>query len=635
MTELEAMTRLHALAARFVRTGELPWLLAEAVDVATVLSGADAGEIRVDGRPLVGHGPIPAGGIQIDTELRNQAGAVIGLLTTHHRAAPPSEAQRRLLGLLASQCADAIEATRGFETRAETTVRAQWAEKLRETEELFRTTVENMPLSLIICDRDGRLLYLNPTLAADIRKLCAEPPETFLGRSVGALFPPVVWGPLGSHFERAIASGERQTFELGTEMPDGERMVRVWTVVPLAGPDGQTDRILTMSHDVTAQRRLVDELREVDRRKSEFIAILSHELRNPLAAIRTSLFLLENAPPGEVTLRAQEAIDRQVDHLVRMVDDLLDVNRIAQNKVQLQRSRLDLTQIVRETIDDNRTNLERGGVELQVELPATPVPVEADRSRIAQVVTNLLSNAVKFTPTGGTTRVAVGSDPAGWATLTVTDTGAGIDPALLPRLFQPFMQADRTLDRAGGGLGLGLALVKGLVELQGGEVSATSAGPGQGAEFIVRFPRATMLEAPVASTVSGKVVAPLRVLVVEDDADIASGLRAVLELDAHQVAIARNGHDAITEGKRFGADVVLCDIGLPGMDGYQVAHAFRADQALRSTYLIALSGYAQAEDLARTRAAGFDEHVAKPVRIDKIQRLLGRVPRRVRDATRQ
>ena len=274
-------------------------------------------------------------------------------------------------------------------------------------------------------------------------------------------------------------------------------------------------------------------------------------------------------------------------------------------------------------------------MKLQVELSASPVPIEADRSRIAQVVTNLLSNAVKFTPTGGTTRISVSLDPGGWATLTVTDTGAGIDPALLPRLFQPFMQADRTLDRSGGGLGLGLALVKGLVELQGGEVSATSAGPGQGAEFVVRFPRAAALEAPVASAAGGKAVAPLRVLVVEDDADIASGLRAVLELDAHQVAIARNGRDAIAEGKRFGADVVLCDIGLPGMDGYQVAHAFRADETLRSTYLIALSGYAQAEDLARTRAAGFDEHVAKPVRIDKIQRLLGRVPRRPRDATRQ
>jgi PAS domain S-box-containing protein len=634
MTELEAMTRLHALATRFARTGELPGLLAEAADVATAIAGARAAELRIEGAPPIVSGSTAARAIRIDTELRSHAGQIVGVLSTHHDAAPPSDWQLRLLGLLAGQCADAVDTTRRSEATAETAARARWAEKLRETEELLRTTVENMPLSLIISDRDGRLLYLNPTLAADIRKLCDQPPESFVGRSVSALFPPVVWESLGNHFARAIASGERQTFELATGLPDGERSVRQWTLVPLAGPDGETTRILTMSHDVTAQRRLVDELREVDRRKSEFIAVLSHELRNPLAVIRTSLFLLENAPPGEMTRRAQESIDRQVDHLVRMVDDLLDVNRIAQNKVQLQRGRLDLNQVVRETIDDQRAHLQQTGVTLLVTLAAAPVPIEADRARIAQVVTNLVSNAVKFTPAEGTIRISVGVDAA-HATLAVADSGAGIDPALLPRLFQPFMQADRTLDRAGGGLGLGLALVKGLVELQGGEVNATSAGPGQGAEFVVRFPLAPALEAPVAPDAGGRVAAPLRVLVVEDDPDIASGLRAVLELGAHEVAIARTGQDAIAEGKRFGADVVLCDIGLPGMNGYQVAHAFRADEALRDTHLVALSGYAQAEDLARSRAAGFDDHVAKPVRIDRIQRLLDRVRRRQRDATRQ
>ena len=330
--------------------------------------------------------------------------------------------------LLASQCADAIESTRRLDERAELAARAQWAEKLRETEELFRTTVENMPLSLTIVDRDRRLLYINPMLAAVIKKLCTEPPETFLGRHGGRAVSADRLGAAREPLERAIASGERQTFELATEMPGGEKMVRQWTVVPLAGPRRRDRRILTMSQDVTAQRRLVEELREADRRKSEFIAVLSHELRNPLAAIRTSVFLLENAPPGEVTQRAQEAIDRQVDHLVRMVDDLLDVNRIAQNKVQLQRSRLDLNQIVRETIEDNRTHLERGGVRLEVELSATPRP-HRRRSKpvIAQVVTNLLSNAVKFTPTGGTTRISV-ARRGGCAMLTVTDTGAGIDP---------------------------------------------------------------------------------------------------------------------------------------------------------------------------------------------------------------
>jgi PAS domain S-box-containing protein len=629
LTELEAWSRLHGLATRFIREGALPCLLAEAVEVAVAIADAAAGHIQLADAPLTA----PPEGLEdcarVVTPLRGESGTVVGSLLTYHRGAGrPDSRQAKLLDLLAAQCADAVESVRRLAERAETAARAQWAEKLRETEELFRITVENMPISLTLVDGEGRLLYMNPVLAAFVTKACNVPAERFIGRHSSEVWPSPMWGPLHDHMARAVATGERQTFDFTVPLPNGQGMVRQWTVVPLAAPDPRHPRILTMSQDVTAQRRLVEELRQADRRKSEFIAVLSHELRNPLAAIRTSLFLLENAPAGEVTRRAQEAIDRQVDHLVRMVDDLLDVNRIAQNKIQLQRSRFDLTAIVRQTIEDNREHLERGGVRLEAALATAPVPIDADRARISQVVTNLLSNAAKFTPAGGTARVSVTVEGER-AVLTVADTGAGIDPALLSQLFQPFMQADRTLDRAGGGLGLGLALVRGLVELQGGEVSASSAGPGHGAAFVVRFPlAATPATAVNPTVVAGGTAAPLRILVVEDDADIANGLRAVLELDAHQVAIARNGRDALAQGQRFGADVVLCDIGLPGMDGYQVARAFRSDEALRSTYLIALSGYAQAEDLARTRAAGFDEHLAKPVRIDKIQHLLSTVPRR-------
>jgi two-component system CheB/CheR fusion protein len=631
MTELEAMRRLHALATRFVRSAELPSLLAEAVDVATAITGAEAGHIQILGGAPVGRFPDATAGVPIETPLRGHSGNTVGVLVTHHCAERrPDAGQLRLLGLLASQCADAIETTQRLEERAEATARAHWGEKLRESEELFRTTVENMPLAMTIIDRGGNLLYMNPVLAAFIKNIChGKDPQSFIGGHSSQVWPERVWTPLQTSMERAIGTGEKQTFDVVAPLPNGESIVRQWTVVPLAGPDGEVRRVMTMSQDVTAQRRLVEELRQADRRKSEFIAVLSHELRNPLAAIRTSLFLLEHAPPGEITRGAQEAIDRQVDHLVRMVDDLLDVNRIEQSKIQLQRSRVDLNQIVRETIQDNREHLERGGVRLEMRLAGAPVTIDADRARISQVVTNLLSNAAKFTLAGGTTCVSVADDGHGCAVLTVTDTGVGIDPALLPQLFQPFRQADSTLDRAGGGLGLGLALVKGLVELQGGEVTASSGGQGLGAEFVVRFPLASApTTAEVAAVVAGRVTTPLRVLVVEDDADIANGLRAVLELDAHEVAIARNGRDAITEGQRFRADVVLCDIGLPGMDGYQVARAFRADEQMRATFLIALSGYAQAEDLARSRAAGFDEHLAKPVRIDKIQRLLSTIPRR-------
>ena len=256
--------------------------------------------------------------------------------------------------------------------------------------------------------------------------------------------------------------------------------------------------------------------------------------------------------------------------------------------------------------------------------------MNADGVRIAQVLTNLLANAVNFTPGGGTATVTVSADPApephGSAVLRVSDNGTGIDPALLPRLFEPFMQEDRPLARAGGGLGLGLALVKGLVELHGGSVSARSAGKGLGAEFVVRLPRDARAAAGAGATAPVKATQPgRRMLVIEDDADVASAMRVVLEMAGHAVAIARNGPDGLEAARLFKPEVVLCDIGLPGMDGYEVARRIRADAALRASFLVALSGFAQIDDVAAARAAGFDEHLAKPASLEKVQRILATV----------
>jgi PAS domain S-box-containing protein len=492
-------------------------------------------------------------------------------------------------------------------------------EKLRQSEAWFRSTVESAPINIALYSHDLRLLYVNPALAA----MCPRPPAELLGKHADELWEPALAEPLKRHGGRALETGERQTYELELQYPNRARVVKQWTVVPLAGPEGEMPRILVMSHDVTAQRQLVDELRESDRRKSEFIAVLSHELRNPLAAIRTSLYVVEHAPESPEGRRSVRVIDRQVGQLARMVDDLLDVTRITQNKIQLRRRRLDLNEIVRQTIDDNRSTLERSGVRLDVELAAAPVYVEADGARIAQVVTNLLANAVKFTPGGGSVSVSVSVDVAAdRAVLRVTDTGTGIDPALLGRLFEPFMQADRTLDRTGGGLGLGLALVKGLVDLHQGDVRAHSEGLGKGAELTVRLPLAA--PAPGRSAVSqdnGTARARRRVLIIEDDADVADGLKAALEIDAHDVTLAHSGAEGIEQARSAHPDVVLCDIGLPGMNGYDVARAFRADEGLRSTFLVALSGYAQADDIERARAAGFDEHLAKPPTIERLKRI--------------
>jgi two-component system CheB/CheR fusion protein len=504
----------------------------------------------------------------------------------------------------------------------------KWAHTLRGTDELFRTTVENLPINLVLYDREYRILYMNPTLAAICAAICQRPPDELAGMRGADLWPPPIWGPLYEHTERAVATRERQTYELATDLPGRGQTVREWTVVPLVGSKGDIDRILAMSLDVTAQRRMVQELRDIDHRKSEFIAVLSHELRNPLAAIRLSLHVLDNLDArSEEAIASRQIIDRQVGQLVHLVDDLLDVSRVTQNKIQLQRQRLDLNDLVRATIEDNRAHLEQGGVRIDATLASAPIYVNADGVRISQVLTNLLANAVNFTPRGGKVTVTLSSGPDGAAVLSVTDTGSGIDPALLPRLFEPFMQAGRLASRSSGGLGLGLALVKGLVELHGGSVSARSAGRDKGAEFVVRLPLAEQgVVSPRAVATAATLVPGRRMLVIEDDEDVAAAMQIVLQIAGHEVSIARTGDEGIAAARASRPDVVLCDIGLPDVDGYEVARQIRADASLGGTVLVALSGYAQDEDVAAARAAGFDAHLAKPASLEKVQRILAAYP---------
>ncbi len=346
-------------------------------------------------------------------------------------------------------------------------------------------------------------------------------------------------------------------------------------------------------------REAADALSEVDRNRSKFLAMLSHELRNPLAPIMNSLYILERAVPGgDQAQRAQAVINRQVGLLGRLIDDLLDTTRISSGKVQLKLERLDLNEVVRRTIEDHRSLFEKNGVHLAETLAEGPVVVMADWARIAQAIGNLLSNAAKYTRRGGGARVSVARDEEKrHAVVCVADTGAGMSREILGRLFERFTQADRTLDLSKGGLGLGLALVKGLVELHCGNVSAHSPGPGQGSEFILRLPLG--VDQVDQGEVKGEPSAERRaqrILIIEDDADTADSLREALELNDHEVDVARSGPEGLEKANRLRPDIVLCDIGLPGMDGYEVARALRSDEALKGTFLVAISGYALPED---------------------------------------
>jgi PAS domain S-box-containing protein len=457
-------------------------------------------------------------------------------------------------------------------------------------------------------------------------RLLASPRAELVGLALAAF----VAGDDRPRFERFLATvltgegGESAhvgEFALSYPAAEGSLFVRV-TGGPLAGP---TPSALLAVEDVTARRHAEESLREEARRKDDFLAALSHELRNPLAPIRNGVLLLQRSP--HETDRAQTAvavIDRQATHLTRIVDDLLDVTRIAHGKVRLRRERLELGAHVQRTVEDNREAFEKGGVRLEWLSAAEPCWVDADASRLAQVLGNLLANALKFTNRGGRVEVRLRRERA-TAALSVRDSGIGIDAKVLARIFEPFVQAPQTLDRSTGGLGLGLATVKGLVELHGGTVEAASDGPGRGAAFTVRIPLAPAPAARAAPCPA----APgrqRRVLVIDDNEDAATSLRDVLELSGHEVRVALDGASGLAAARELRPEIVICDIGLPGMDGYAVARALREDPELRAVWLVALSGYAGAEDVLRALEAGFDRHLAKPTTVTALEAIVAEAP---------
>jgi PAS domain S-box-containing protein len=495
---------------------------------------------------------------------------------------------------------------------------------LAESEREFRSIFELALSGKASADpATGRLLRVN-------RKLCAITgfsEQELLARTFADITHPNDRARFEGVLER-VFRGEEPGWSIE------QRYVRkdggvAWVLVTgtmLRDADGRPTRTFATIHDITDRKEMEAALREAHLRKDEFLAVLSHELRNPLAPMRNGLAVLARAAPGsEEARRARGALERQVVHLTHLVDDLLDLTRISRGKIQLRREPVDLAELAARTADDHRALLAEARVALEVRIPEGPVAVEGDAVRLAQVLGNLLQNAAKFTPGGG--RVSLELEREGrWALLRVRDTGVGIDPAVLPRLFEAFAQADATLDRSRGGLGLGLALVKRLAELHGGSVSARSDGAGCGAEFEVRLPLSTRGAecAPEPERVaSGR---GRRVLVIDDNVDAAETLRDVLEMSGHSVAVAHHGPAALALARTFAPDAVLCDIGLPGMDGYAVARAFRADAERGGVLLVALTGYALPEDLRRAAEAGFDVHLAKPPPLEAIEALLRRGP---------
>jgi two-component system, chemotaxis family, CheB/CheR fusion protein len=499
------------------------------------------------------------------------------------------------------------------------TERRQAAEALRQTEERLRLAIEgtwevDIVTGVMRCSPRARELW---GLAPD---------GDVIYESRLAHVHPDDRRALDDAMLRALdpsGSGEyRCTYRV--LQPGGEaRWIEGWgrAVFSTAGGLRRPVRLLGTILDVSERKQNEEALKEVDRRKDRFLAVLGHELRNPLAPIRHAVHIIGKVGADDPAFtRAKVVLDRQARHMAHLLDDLLDVGRIANGRITLRKERMDLVELVRDAVEEHRPSADGAGLTLTARLPERPLWMLADPTRIAQSVANLLVNAVKFTPLGGRVAVTVAAEPDS-AVVTVEDDGMGMDPDTIEHLFEPFSQADRSIDRSRGGLGLGLSLVRAFTELHDGSVDARSEGPGRGSEFTLRLP--LVADLPPGPPLPVGPARSQRVLVIEDNADAAEVMQITLELAGHQVAVAHTGTDGMNQARAFAPTVVICDIGLPGaLDGYAVARALRADPELRSVDLIALSGYAQDDDKRRAAEAGFDDHLTKPVDPEMLERLL-------------
>jgi PAS domain S-box-containing protein len=456
----------------------------------------------------------------------------------------------------------------------------------------------------------------------------------FVGLDFRRLFPPddvaarVPERELEEAAETGSAGNDRWMVRKGAT-----RFFASGTTSPVRDDGGRLLGFTKVMRDVTDRKRAEDAMQEADRRKDEFLAMLGHELRNPLAPIRNALFLMKlrgAKDPGDVE-RLRGMMDRQITHIARLVDDLLDVSRISQGKFELRTEPVDLRDVVRNAIEGVRPFLDERGHRLDVGLPAGPVRLEVDPVRLEQVFANLLHNACKYTEPGGTVALTVESRGPRDVVVRVRDTGIGVRPELIDRIFDMFTQGDRISGRLKEGLGLGLTLVKTLVEMHGGAVGVASGGPGRGSEFTVRLPLPADAALGPDAAPPGPAVRPRRILVVDDNRDAADSLRMVLEMqDRHEVRVAYDGAAGLAAAREFRPDLALLDIGLPkGMDGYEVARRLRQLPGQERTPVVALTGFGRTEDRKRSAEAGFIAHLVKPVDPGVLREMLAQLPDQV------
>jgi PAS domain S-box-containing protein len=501
---------------------------------------------------------------------------------------------------------------------------------LLNSELRFRALLEKLPAGAYTCDPDGLITYFNQHAA----QLWGRSPKLNdpVDRFCGSFKLYAMDGSPIMHDQCWMALAlknnlEYDGHEIVIEHPDGKRLTALAHANPIHNEMGQLLGAVNVLVDISDRKRTEDALKQADRSKNEFLATLAHELRNPLAPIRAAVKILQlKSKPTPESKSAIEVIDRQTRQMTRLIDDLLDIARITSNKMELRREQIELSAVLDVAVETSRPLIEQRGHKLIVKVPSVPMHIDGDMVRLAQVISNLLNNAAKYTERDGCIWLAA-ARTGNEAVIKVRDTGMGISAETLPQIFEMFTQAERTINGSAGGLGIGLTLVKRLVEMHGGTITARSEGRGKGSEFIVRVPLA--LSQPARPEIRARQKKrktekrrPIRILVVDDNQDSADSLGLLMKLLGNEVRIVHDGLAAVDVANEFEPRVVLLDIGLPTLNGYEAAKKIRQQPWGNRAVLIAVTGWGETVDRQRSKNAGFDHHLVKPVDPDVLTSLL-------------